>query len=131
MLALAPLRSANALLVLPPFGVATTDAYRWVDEHAPTAKPTVLSRDALATWSDVAAISANDFEAPVIARHPQIGEAIDALRAAGATIARMSGSGSTVFGIWPSSEPPSVAISGARVVPARVTGRVVPVVVTG
>ena len=45
-------------------------------------------------------ILVNDLEAPVAARHPQIRRAIDALRKAGATHAAMTGSGSTVFGLF-------------------------------
>ncbi|RST85130.1 4-(cytidine 5'-diphospho)-2-C-methyl-D-erythritol kinase [Aquibium carbonis] len=42
----------------------------------------------------------NDLEAPALALAPQIGEALDALRSAGASFARMSGSGATCFGIF-------------------------------
>jgi 4-diphosphocytidyl-2-C-methyl-D-erythritol kinase len=42
----------------------------------------------------------NDFEAPVFAAHPQIKEIKDSLYSQGAIYAAMSGSGSTVFGIF-------------------------------
>jgi len=45
-------------------------------------------------------ILVNDLEAPVAARHPQIRRVINALRKAGATHAAMTGSGSTVFGLF-------------------------------
>ena len=44
----------------------------------------------------------NDLEAPVVARHPEIGRIISALRRAGASQAAMSGSGSAVFGLFSS-----------------------------
>lgn len=40
----------------------------------------------------------NDLEEPAVELYPQIGATIEALKAAGATGVRMSGSGSTVFG---------------------------------
>ena len=42
----------------------------------------------------------NDFEAPVIAAHPVIGEVKRELLDMGATYAAMSGSGSAVFGLF-------------------------------
>ena len=42
----------------------------------------------------------NDLEAPVAARHPLIRRVINALRKSGATHAAMTGSGSTVFGLF-------------------------------
>lgn len=74
------------VLVRPPFGVATKDAYAWWDNGGPTPfLPGSL---------------ANDLEAPVIERHPLIGQLRDRLRAEGAVLAAMSGSGSTVFGVF-------------------------------
>lgn len=46
----------------------------------------------------------NDLQAPAVALHPEIGAALEALRAAGATGVLMSGSGSTVFGLVPNEE---------------------------
>ena len=46
----------------------------------------------------------NDLEGPVVARHPEIGRIISALRRAGASQAAMSGSGSAVFGLFSSRE---------------------------
>jgi 4-diphosphocytidyl-2-C-methyl-D-erythritol kinase len=46
----------------------------------------------------------NDLEAPVIARHPEIGRIISALRRSGASEAAMSGTGSAVFGLFSSRQ---------------------------
>lgn len=43
----------------------------------------------------------NDFEKPVVQQYPEIGEIIHELYANGAIYAALSGSGSTVFGIYP------------------------------
>ena len=50
----------------------------------------------------VAAAMMNDLQTPAVGIHPEIGQALAALTAAGATGVTMSGSGSTVFGLVPS-----------------------------
>jgi 4-diphosphocytidyl-2-C-methyl-D-erythritol kinase len=42
----------------------------------------------------------NDFEPGAFARHPQVGALLDGLRKAGAQYVQMTGSGSTVFGLF-------------------------------
>jgi 4-diphosphocytidyl-2-C-methyl-D-erythritol kinase len=42
----------------------------------------------------------NDFEAGVVARHAAVGDALERLRANGAAYAQMTGSGSSVFGLF-------------------------------
>lgn len=48
----------------------------------------------------------NDFEKPVVQQYPEIGEIIHQLYANGAIYAALSGSGSTVFGIYPKGKIP-------------------------
>jgi 4-diphosphocytidyl-2-C-methyl-D-erythritol kinase len=69
---------------------------------------------------------ANDFEGPVFERHPVIGTLKAQCRAAGAVMAAMSGSGSTVFGLFTSGAGAKAAArqlarSRAVSVDARVT----------
>jgi 4-diphosphocytidyl-2-C-methyl-D-erythritol kinase len=71
------------LIVKPPFGVATADAYAWFDQ-AP-------SRG-----------EANDLEPAVLARHPELAAAKQALLAAGAARVALTGSGSALFALLPS-----------------------------
>ncbi len=90
-------------IVRPPFGVSTADAYRWVAESRPAGPPPAPAFDPPATpedWPAAFARCRNDFEPVVAARHPEIAEAVGALRAAGARLAMMSGSGSAVFGLF-------------------------------
>ncbi len=62
---------------------------------------------------DVLARARNDLEAPALALAPAIGEALGALRAsAGCRLARMSGSGATVFGIYDDGRAAAVARRG-------------------
>ena len=70
----------------------------------------------------------NDLEAPVAARHPVIAELKQRLADRGALLAAMSGSGSTVFGVFPSASlmqraARAVTSTGAKVLTARFSGR--------
>jgi len=132
LLALPALPPREMLLCLPPFGVETAAAFGWVAEAREGAGLTAsapLTLDRLHGWDGVAALAANDFEPPVIARHPEIATCLDALTAAGAELARMSGSGSTTFGVFPGALPPlSRGLpEGTRVVRTRLADRVAPV----
>jgi 4-diphosphocytidyl-2-C-methyl-D-erythritol kinase len=42
----------------------------------------------------------NDFEPGIVAQVPEVGEALEAMRAGGAVFRSMTGSGSAVFGIF-------------------------------
>ncbi len=102
MLDLRPPPRRQVELLVPPFGVSTQWAYEQLDatwgEISP--RPSVYSPAQLSSWDHLDAIAANDFEPVVTARHPQIASYVVALRTQGARIAMMSGSGSTVFGIF-------------------------------
>ncbi len=87
------------VVAVPDVHVSTAEAYALVtpdDRPRPDLRAAVLSDD-LARWQREIA---NDFEAPLCARHPAIALARDALRDAGAGYAAMSGSGSAVFGVF-------------------------------
>lgn len=56
------------------------------------------------TVSRIAAEGRNDLEAPAIAKVPQIREILGALRANGADLARMSGSGASCFGLFENAD---------------------------
>jgi 4-diphosphocytidyl-2-C-methyl-D-erythritol kinase len=91
------------VVAMPPFGVATKDAYRWFDEGgAATLKGSADKRVAGAIGRSLQGRqSRNDLQAVIVARHPEVGQLIDALTRAGASRAAMSGSGSAVFGLFP------------------------------
>jgi 4-diphosphocytidyl-2-C-methyl-D-erythritol kinase len=85
-----------------PFGTRSPDAYRWWDEDGARTGPAparLLQAAADGELTALGAALANDLEAPVVARHPEIGEVRDALREAGALGAMMSGSGPTVVAL--------------------------------
>ena len=74
---------AWVVLVVPAFGISTPEAYRWWDGDGVRASK-----------------GANDLQAPVARRHPEIRRIVSALTRAGARQAAMSGSGSSVFGLF-------------------------------
>jgi len=81
------------VLVFPPFGVSTPEAFRWWDEDQ-----VGLAAGAERPATPLAVF--NDLEAPVSRRHPQLVEIRRELERAGAEAAAMTGSGSTVFGLF-------------------------------
>jgi 4-diphosphocytidyl-2-C-methyl-D-erythritol kinase len=100
---LPPLPRLACAILRPPFGVSTADAYRWVAESRAGSLPAEAPFDPPARadqWLERLAGCRNDFEPVVAARHPEIAEAVATLRAAGARLAMMSGSGSAVFGLF-------------------------------
>ena len=92
----------GVVLIKPSVGVATADAYRWLDEDraAATAAEAPRVRSLNVGWPSGSVSIANDFEAPVERRHPAIGDMLAALTREGALAAAMSGSGSAVFGLF-------------------------------
>lgn len=124
LLALRSLPAREVTLCVPPFGVETASAYGWLAESrrdAPLTAPRAMTIDDLDRWDAVAKLAANDLEAAVEARHPDIARCRGALEQAGARIARMSGSGSTSFGIF-DRRPPAVfpeLPQGTRLVHSR------------
>ena len=119
MLSLAALPRYDLLLMSPDFSVSTADAYRWLDEDRERRRKShlemgtshdmsdslVMDQVDLTTWKSIAKFARNDFEAPVVSRHPALGEHLDRLRNSRAIFAGMTGSGSTIFGVLDS--PPS------------------------
>ena len=88
------------LLAVPPFGVATADAYRWwdleaQDDHVCPGRPSLPSG-----WRRNPGRLRNDLEAPVARRRPEIRAWRARLLAAGALHAALTGSGSVVFGLF-------------------------------
>jgi 4-diphosphocytidyl-2-C-methyl-D-erythritol kinase len=94
------------LLIVSPcdIQVPTPDAYRWLKARALTksaATPKLLEFCALCRSPQASGLS-NDFEEAVFLRHPRLGQIKRALLRRGATGASLAGSGSAVFGIFPS-----------------------------
>lgn len=97
---LADLPRVHVVLIRPGFGVATAEAYGWFDQEPRRARKEPPRRPTPAGWPAWAASLRNDLEAPVVRHHPTIGRIRQSLLDAGAAFAAMSGSGSTVFGLF-------------------------------
>jgi 4-diphosphocytidyl-2-C-methyl-D-erythritol kinase len=104
------------------FGVSSADAYAWWDERAATGPDPGALIAAAEAGNDELLGSAlfNDLQEPVVARHPEIAETIDALVAAGAYGAVMSGSGPTVVALcsFASAQDIADAVPGGLMVDA-------------
>lgn len=92
------LKGKFLVIVKPPIHVSTADAYKNCKPAQPdTDIAHILLNRKLEQWSE---ILINDFEKSVFAQYPLIGEIKNKLYELGATYACMSGSGSSVFGIF-------------------------------
>jgi 4-diphosphocytidyl-2-C-methyl-D-erythritol kinase len=81
----------DIVIVQPDFGIATRDAYDWLAAGRAGASASSVDRSDGFT---------NDFEAVVEKQHPEIRQIRERLLQLGASVARMSGSGSAVFGLF-------------------------------
>lgn len=122
MLMLPPLAARDVVLVLPGFAVSTPEAFRWLADGraGDPAPPAAVGAEALGSWAGVTSLAGNDFEEPVSARHPVIADAVAVLAASGARIAQLSGSGSTVFGVF-DAPPDHAAIAASLPCPVACT----------
>ena len=128
---LAPLAAREVLLAVPPFGVSSGDAFGWYAEqkasrHSGTRATLPVGRKL--EWRMIAALAANDLEGVVAEHHPEIAALRDGFRRDGAIIAQMSGSGSTVFGVFESGIPlGDERAAGSRVIKTATIDTVAPV----
>lgn len=108
----------GVVVIKPSFGVATADAYRWLDEDRATlsesAGPPVRTDEVDLGWATGGVLLLNDLQAPVSRRHPMVSEMTAACVREGALGTAMTGSGSAVFGLFPESVAPRAAERLAR-----------------
>jgi 4-diphosphocytidyl-2-C-methyl-D-erythritol kinase len=84
-------------LIKPDVHVSTAEAYRDVVPETPSVSLRDLLKSPLNSWRE---LIINDFEKSVFLRYPEIKQIKDFLYDEGAVYACMSGSGSTVYGIF-------------------------------
>ena len=96
------LEGIRIVMIKPEEGVSTKEAYSGITRHPEVAgeiqKAVAMMRQKCTEIDDT--IFVNDFEATVFPLHPQIAAIKKRLLDAGAFYASMSGSGSTVFGLF-------------------------------
>jgi 4-diphosphocytidyl-2-C-methyl-D-erythritol kinase len=98
---LADLRRPFVLVISPDVHVSTVDAYRSLSARlSPESAQAKLTAFQAGLWNGGNAPSANDFEPVVFEQHPRLKTIRNGLLRAGAKTALMTGSGSSVFGIF-------------------------------
>ncbi len=94
-----PFPCLELLLITPPISISTAQAYGWVKpSNSPPAQPPTLH-----TAADVCAILSNTFQAQAVARYPILSSVQQTLIGNGALGVVMSGTGSTMLGVFESS----------------------------
>ena len=89
------------VLLNPKIHISTKEAYSKVLPKENELNIASILQENISSWQSTLK---NDFESPICKQYPLIQECLDQLKKAGAIYAAMSGSGSTVFGIFPSSD---------------------------
>ena len=85
------------VLIKPDINICTRDAYRAIVPRLPSKCCRDVVRESIETWKDNLV---NDFEVPIFAAHPELKEIKDKLYSLGASYAQMSGSGSSIYGLF-------------------------------
>lgn len=90
------LKGDHIVLVKPPVHIGTKEAYAGVKPQAPKNNLREILKDK-SSWRE---LLVNDFEASIFPQYPELAEIKAKLYEMGAYYAAMSGSGSTVFGLF-------------------------------
>ena len=85
------------LIVKPDVFISTKEAYSMVSPKSPTLSLKEIATRPLYEWKE---LMKNDFEDPIFKKYPQICKIKQQLYDLGATYASMSGSGSSLYGIF-------------------------------
>lgn len=91
------LKDHYLILVKPDVFVSTKDAFSKIKPTTPQNNLREIAKRPVAEWKD---LMVNDFETSIFSLYPQAGEIKEELYKQGALYASMSGSGSSVFGIF-------------------------------
>jgi 4-diphosphocytidyl-2-C-methyl-D-erythritol kinase len=110
------------LLVFPAVSVSTAEAYRALDELTPPSATCHTGKFQALTWcmghgltaDNWSRLGENDFEPYAFERYPELGRIVRRLRRCGAAPAMMTGSGSSLFGLFRNREDAERARAGFR-----------------
>ena len=91
------LNGYHIAIVKPNISVSTKEAYANISPHKPEKCCRDIVRQPIETWKDELI---NDFEVPIFNRHPDLAAIKKQLYQLGAVYAAMSGSGSSLFGLF-------------------------------
>jgi 4-diphosphocytidyl-2-C-methyl-D-erythritol kinase len=91
------LKNKFLIIIKPEIHVSTAEAYAGIEPAVPAVSVTDVIKLSVDLWRENLV---NDFEKTVFSKHPEIKQIKERLYSAGALYACMSGSGSSVFGIF-------------------------------
>lgn len=91
------LKGWHIVLIKPDTHISTAEAYRGVKCVSPELRLREALQSPMTAWKECVC---NDFEASVFPLHPELGEIKQWLYDCGAVYAAMSGSGSTIYGLF-------------------------------
>jgi len=94
------------LLVHPGIHISTARAFSQIQPALPKRSLREIIQQPVISW---ATELVNDFEAPALREHPELGIIREKLYGAGALYAAMTGSGSSFFGIFEKDKAPSIS----------------------
>jgi 4-diphosphocytidyl-2-C-methyl-D-erythritol kinase len=100
------LSAYQLVLVNPQIHIGTGWAFSNITPKVPATSIQHIIQQPVATWKNALV---NDFQAPAIQQYPAIGEAIHQLYNQGAVYSAMTGSGSTVFGLFAKDAIPKLS----------------------
>lgn len=95
-------------LICPQVHISTAAAFGIITPKAAAFDLRGLAQLPIAEWKDHIS---NDFEVPVFEQHPALAAIKEQLYSQGAVYAAMSGSGSTIYGIFPKEQKATIAVS--------------------
>ena len=95
------LSGLRLVMIKPHCGVSTREAYSGIIRHPEVEGQIKIALSEGLSFDSMCPLLINDFEQTVFPIHPEIAEIKQRLLDAGAVYAAMSGSGSTVFGLFP------------------------------
>lgn len=96
------LQGLGLVLIYPGVHVSTAEAYQAITPSEPAFSPKGVVSMPRAHWKEKLV---NDFEVPVFRKYPMLKEIKDRLYGEGAVYSAMSGSGSTLFGLFEGELP--------------------------
>lgn len=120
----------DLVVAVPDLVLPTADVYGWRDAETVVGLSEFAARtarlrsrlQAVRRPADLAASFENDLQRHVVARHPVVGRLIECLREQGALAAAMSGSGSSVFGLFDGPDGAAEAAAALRAWAAEAAG---------
>lgn len=97
--------SYSLQLICPEVHVSTAEAFKLIQPKPATFDLRTLPATPVSSWKELVK---NDFEEPVFKAHPELKKIKDALYEQGAIYASMTGSGSSIYGIFEKENKPVI-----------------------